>query len=366
MRKILVDLGANIDSSMNELSIHEQYKIKYKIDVNEEISAPQIALCLANTKKEGNEILGTLGNFSLIIGKAKSRKSFYINIVISTALIKDNVLGRFLSNLPSNKCDVLYFDTEQGKYHVQKAVKRICTQIDEPQPKNLQTYYLRSLTPTERLQFIETLIYSNDKIGIVVIDGIKDLITSINDEEQATMIVSKLLKWSEEKNIHIITVLHQNKGDANARGHIGTELINKAETVLEVAKVEGDNNISIVTPMQCRNPEPEVFAFEIDEFGIPIETENFEIKIQTKQNKNDLLSLENHIKYEVLTKVFSKSENITYSELVTQIKQASIDQYKTLIGDNKAKEFIVYCKNNEWLLQKKFKAPYTLGIFKKD
>jgi hypothetical protein len=36
-----------------------------------------------------------------------------------------------------------------------------------------------------------------------------------------------------QKVIHIHTILHQNKADENARGHIGTELNNKAETVLE-------------------------------------------------------------------------------------------------------------------------------------
>ena len=36
----------------------------------------------------------------------------------------------------------------------------------------------------------------------------------------------------------IHTILHQNKGEEHARGHIGTELSNKAETVLQVEKDE--------------------------------------------------------------------------------------------------------------------------------
>ena len=235
------------------IEAHKLSRFKYKIDVNENIPAPQIAWSSVNTIKGGYDILGTLGNFSLIIDKAKSRKSFYVNIAISAALQKDLILGRIKSNLPVDKCEVLYFDTEQSKYHVQLAVRRICAQIAVSQPSNLHTYFLRSLTPAERLKFIEDEIYSNDNVGFVVIDGIKDLVTSINDEDQATMVASKLLKWTEERNIHIVTVLHQNKGDANARGHIGTELINKAETVLEVAKAEAESNISIVTPLQCRN-----------------------------------------------------------------------------------------------------------------
>lgn len=355
----------------NEIKIEriEQHKIersKYKIDVNEAIPKPQIAISLANTKTEGYAILGTLGNFSVIIGKAKAKKSFFVNIAVSTALSNDLILERFKSDLPNDKNEVLYFDTEQGKYHVQKAVKRICAQINQPKPVNLHTYYLRSLTPSERLQFIENEIYSNDKVGFVVIDGIKDLVTSINDEEQATNIASKLLKWTEERNIHIVTVLHQNKSDTNARGHIGTELINKAETVLEVAKAENDTNISIVTPQQCRNIEPEVFAFEINEYGIPIIAENFEVRTETKKNRFDVTNLEDFKKYQLLTEVFSKGESFSYGKLVEQIIIAYQNQFNSSIGTNRTKLLITDCSNNGWLLQEKTKAPYTLGKFQED
>jgi predicted ATP-dependent serine protease len=374
----LKDLSTAIDTAFNNepisqndikaerLEQHKTNRSKYKIDVKEVIPKPQIAISLANTKTDGYAILGTLGNFSVIIGKAKAKKSFFINIAVSTALSKDLILERFKSDLPNDKNEVLYFDTEQGKYHVQKAVKRICAQINQPEPENLHTFFLRSLTPSERLEFIENEIYSNDKIGFVVIDGIKDLVTSINDEEQATNIASKLLKWTEERNIHIITVLHQNKSDTNARGHIGTELINKAETVLEVAKAETDTNISIVTPQQCRNIEPEVFAFEINEYGIPIIAENFEIRTETKKNRFDVTDLEDFKKYQLLTEVFSKGESFNYSKLVEQITIAYKNQFNTTIGINRTKLLITDCSNNGWLLQEKTKAPYTLGAFKEN
>lgn len=335
----------------------------YKIDVTETIPPPQIAIKQKNTKTDDYTMLFTLGNFSVIIGKAKAKKSFFINILLSTCLSENDILGHFKNDLPSDKKDVLYFDTEQGKHHVQKAVKRICTTINETNPQRLTTYFLRSLTPSERLEFIENEIKANNKIGFVVIDGIKDLVTSINDEEQATMITSKLLKWTEEQNIHIVTVLHQNKSDTNARGHIGTELINKAETVLEVAKAENNNSISIVTPQQCRNLEPEVFAFEVDEFGIPIIAENFEIRTETKKNKLDILDLTDEVKYQILSECFKKSELITYSELVIQVKQSYKKLFKTSLGDNRAKDLITDCKNNDWLSQEKAKAPYKLEPF---
>ena len=365
-QKGLSELSNAIDEALqSEKTPHELTRLKYKIDVNEVIPKPQIAWSLTNTKSDGEAVLGTLGDFGLIIGKAKSRKSFFISIAVSTALGNDLVLGRFKSYLPNNKIDVSYFDTEQSKYYVQKAVKRICTQVNQPEPKNLHAFHLRSLNPAERLQFIETEIYSNDNIGFVVIDGIKDLVTSINDESEATMIASKLLKWSEERNIYILTVLHQNKSDNNARGHIGTELINKAQTVLSVTKAENDSNISIVEPLQCRDIEPEIFAFEINEFGIPIIAENFEIRTETNKNKFDVTNIEDFKKYQLLTEVFSKGESFSYSKLVEQIVIAYKNQFKNSIGINRTKLLITDCSNNGWLKQEKDKAPYTLGAFEK-
>ncbi len=342
---------------------HSINRLKYLIDVKETIPPPQVAWSMLNAKNDGEAILGTLGDFGLIIGKAKSRKSFFINIAVSTAITKDKILNRFKSYLPPNKNEVAYFDTEQSKYYVQKAVKRICDQTQQPEPKNLNVFHLRSLNPSERLIFIENEIYNNDKISFVVIDGIKDLVTSINDESEATMIASKLLKWSEERNIFILTVLHQNKSDNNARGHIGTELINKAQTVLSVTKAENDDNISIVEPQQCRDIEPEIFAFEINEFGIPMIAENFELRTETKKNKFDITDLENFKKYQLLTEVFSKGESFSYSELKTQLKFAYKNQFKNEIGINRVVELITDCKNNNWLLQEKIKAPYTIGEF---
>jgi hypothetical protein len=305
-----------------------------------------------------------LGNFSLIIGKAKSRKSFFINIAVSTLLKKDKLLNQFKGDLPPDKRKVLYFDTEQGKYHVQLALKRICEQISVDIPPDLKVYYLRSKKPSERLKIIEDIIYNTENLGFVVIDGIKDLVTSINDEAEATMIASKLLKWTEERDIHITTVLHQNKSDNNARGHIGTELLNKAETVLSVTKNEQDKDISVVEAQQCRNVEPVPFAFEINEAGLPVIVQDFKIRTETKQNKFDVLDIPEHQKFSMLNEVFSKGEEFTYTDLRMQIQIAFKKTFSKKLGDNRAKELITYCKNENWLLQEKAKAPYILGQFK--
>ena len=147
--------------------------VPLKIDVTERLLPPKVAWELSNIKTPGFTTLGTLGNFSLVTGKAKSRKSFFVSIAVGAAVGNKLVLERFRSDLPPKKNNVLYFDTEQGRYHVHLAMCRICKLIGIPTPPNLHVYSLRSKTPAEKLEIIEALIYNNPTIGFVVIDGIK-------------------------------------------------------------------------------------------------------------------------------------------------------------------------------------------------
>lgn len=355
-------INPNFDLSVFEADAEKQLESlndltelnRLQISPTEKITPPQVAI------EMGGGIFGTLGNFSLIIGKAKSRKSFFLNILATALLLDDSFYNVFKGCLPNDKRTILYFDTEQGKYHVQLALKRICEMAGNSNPDNIRVFCLRSKSPQERLELIEKAVYNIPNVGFVFIDGIKDLITSINDEEQATMIASKLLKWTEELNIHISVVLHQNKSDNNARGHVGTELLNKAETVLSVAKSDGNKDISIVQPEMCRNKEPESFAFEIID-GLPVVAENYEIRTETKKNKFDVFDMDMKDLYKVLTEVYSKEKQFGYSELVRQIKLTYKHLFGNNIGDNRAKDIITLSKDYELLDQEKPKAPYTLN-----
>ncbi|WP_298266058.1 AAA family ATPase [uncultured Lutibacter sp.] len=333
---------------------------KLRISQDEEFAKPQIALKQENLKSDGFTTTGTLGNFSVVIGKAKSRKTFYTGILVSAAINNDLIFGRYKGELPKEQSNVVYFDTEQGKHHVQKAQHRICSLAKKDKSKNLHVYHLRALNPSERLKVIEAVIYENDNIGLVVIDGIRDLVTSINDEEQATNISSKLLKWSEERNIHIIVVLHQNKGNDYARGHLGSELIHKAELVISVTKQKENEDISIVKPEYSRDIEPEPFAFTIID-GLPSAVDNFVEKTVNRSSKIKLVHLQDEAKKKLLKEVFSNKNSFTYSALVKQIKGSFSKLFKKLVGDNQAKYFITECKKYGWINQKTPKGEYTLS-----
>jgi hypothetical protein len=345
--QLIPDNKPSIDLSL-ELS-------KCEIKSTDVILPPQVAL------KIGDAIVGTLGNILSIIGKAKSRKSFFIGMAISASITKNKVFSILSNELPKDKSRVLYFDTEQHKYDVQIALKRICTITGIKEPENLNVFGLRSKNPMERLELIEHAVYNTPNLGIVFIDGIKDLITSINDEEQATMIVSKLMKWSEEQNILIITVLHQNKGDNNARGHIGTEQNNKAQTVLTVTKSSDNDMVSIVKADMCRYLEPESFAFEIDENGIPyISDFQIDTKPIKRMSKKELFE---SFKIEIVLDIFANSTNlgIGYGQLLDHFKRAYLSKTTESIGEMYSKDYIKDLIETSYIVKSQTDNRYYLG-----
>jgi len=353
-----------IESEFNKSSNELFKKLEScRIDVLEVIPPPEVAWEIKDDNSEEFTLLGTLGNFSMVKGKAKSKKSFFINMAVSAAVGEGTLQNKLRSPLKEDFNQVLYFDTEQSKYHVQKAVKRICRQINVSEPSNLYTYGLRKLSPSERLKLIEYAIENNPNLGFIVIDGIRDLITSINDEAEASNMASKLLKWTEEQNIHIIVVLHENPGSDKARGHIGTELTNKAETVIALEVDKYNDSVSIVNAGFCRNKSFESFAFEIDKDGLPQIIEDYVIQSKAIKKGFDVLTLSATDKFELLKKVYSNGEGFKNGELITQIKIVLDKKYKGSKGkgENKIKQLITESKNNGWLIQDGNRQPYRLG-----
>ena len=158
------------------------------------------------------------------------------------------------------------------------------------------------------------------------------------------------MKWSQELNIHIHTVLHLNKGDDNTRGHLGTELNNKAESILQITKSDLDANYSTVAPKFIRDVEFEPFSFFIDD-GIPVLDENFDLtspKAKKGFSYQELLE-ENH--REVLQELFNDSEiTCTYDDFVARLKDAYLAKGFNF-GINKAKQLKTFLENKRMIIK---------------
>ena len=68
--------------------------------------------CSPEVLRVGDAVIGTLGNFSASIGKAKSKKTFNVSAIVASALSNDEVL-RYNADFPADKRNILYIDTEQ-------------------------------------------------------------------------------------------------------------------------------------------------------------------------------------------------------------------------------------------------------------
>ena len=334
------------------------------IDPLEQLPPPEN--CIEIITDGATSTIATLGNFSLLIGKAKSRKTFLVCLKIAAFISNSTMLNAIKGITKAGKDEAILFDTEQGKYHLHRTVNRICRMSNMSNPSKFKAYGLRKFKAVDRLKMIEEKIYRTPNLGLVVIDGIRDLVTSINDEDQASNMTSLLLKWTEELNIHIIVVLHQNKNDNNARGHLGAELVNKAETTLSVTKSPQDKDISIVEAEYCRDKEPEPFAFEIDDMGLPIIADNWQARTASRKKGGESTEVEDFKKFQLLTSIFSKDKEYTYKELWIALQTEYKRQIGVSISDAKVKKMVGECKNEGWVTQEAYRYPYKLGQYDKD
>jgi hypothetical protein len=215
----------------------------------------------------------TRGELITIIGKAKSRKSFFSYMAIAASQSCTPVCG-MLKPANIEKGVALICDTEQGKHHIQRGLKTIHALNVEAV---VRAYTLRTYDAEKRLKRIQNILEENEHVKIVLIDGVRDLMFDINSSEEATTTVSALLRVASEKNVAIICVLHENKKDNNARGHIGTELMNKSSAIVRVTKDEKHKQNSHVEVTDSRDEHPPEFCFTLQWEGnslVPIVVES--------------------------------------------------------------------------------------------
>lgn len=248
------------------------------IDPEIPIDKPPVVLEINHSETRASDYrrLMTLGNFSAITGKSKSKKTFLTSTILA-ALAKNGYDNdyKFKATLLSDKRNILHFDTEQSKYDAYVTVARIHKML-KGDDHHIASFGLREYTRNERLKIIKYAIEKyRHNLSFVMIDGIADLINSNNDEQEANEISQLLMKWTSIYNIHICVILHQNKKDNFATGWIGTQIMKKAELVMAVEKLEGEDNTSQVTCDVIRGvKEFPKFNFYVDENGMPVIGDN--------------------------------------------------------------------------------------------
>ncbi len=251
-----------------EFELRKERIDPYRIDITKPFveAEPMIAI--------DGSCLCSAGNISAIVGEAKSKKTFLTTALVASAIAYRFKNSQAFKNISNNvTLNVLWLDTEQSEGHVRKVIDRINTitgvKRTNIEDSRLNVYALRELDPLQRREVLYDALYTL-RPNLVVIDGIADLQRDTNDLRESEALVGELMALSTQYNCHIICILHTNPGTDKARGHVGSALQRKAESVIYVHKVE---DISVVEPQFCRNEPFERFAFRVNDEGIPYLTD---------------------------------------------------------------------------------------------
>ena len=255
----------------NEEQQYMQYiEDKAYIDPNKEVKYPPIAISMGNFRA-GSEIypipIGTYGNFSFVAAPPKSKKTFFVSLL--SAVYLKGQLDSHAKGMMGHRNDrcLVHFDTEQGRFHAHKVFRRVLD-MTGLSDECYHTFGLRTLSNKDRLKFIEYFLYHKvQDAGLVVIDGIADLVSDVNNLDESS--IQKLMKWTEELNCHIVTVIHSNYGSEKPTGHLGSYLEKKAETQMQLELNTVNDEMVTVKCRRSRGFPFDKFSFKINKQGHP-------------------------------------------------------------------------------------------------
>ena len=245
---------------------------------------------------------GKIGGFGAISGQRKNGKTFLIAQLMAAILgcdgnertkqylpglkVPDRTL-EFLGHPPK----VLYVDTEMERLSSAKVLRRVhwlCGQdMSSPFPGDrFSVLWLKNVQKTDGMAIhrkrYDIIRMAVDCIepDVVFVDGLRDLLSSINDEESITNILNDFGCLAEERNINIWMALHQNPSkkedadDLKMRGWAGTEYGNKVSDTLVSIKSKTANGVTFTVKQQdARDKDLDDWKFEITDdagnLGVP-------------------------------------------------------------------------------------------------
>ena len=233
------------------------------------------------------------GDLIAISGKEKCGKTTACRI-LSTILLRGEYEG--FTALEKN-LRILWIDTEQARVStrtVSRAIDMMCN--FQPTSDQIRFLNLREWGDKASMRLVLQVMFNEFRPDFVILDGIRDFIDDFNDVCQSADIVLEVMRLSsgisdeeaKEKKLNarmpcsIVCILHQNKpkDDNNMRGHLGTELANKAGEVWESTR-DADGLFRFTQTRSRTRPLEEAICFKVrskeyidatgrvEEIGIP-------------------------------------------------------------------------------------------------
>lgn len=264
-------------------------------------------------------------NVTTIIGGPKVAKTF-LTTIFEASFSKGEYIG--FNAIEGTR--LFHADTEQDPCDTQELLFRVEKMVEHEVGLNSMVMAnLRKIPVNERIMLIEDSL-KEANFQVVFIDGIKDFVNNINDPAECTHLINELLRLCDTYDVSFVVVIHKNKGDENARGHLGTELMNKSDVVINMEKA--DNTVK-VSPLICRKKEFDTFYFTIkgdenDGIAIPVIGDATEM-INTFTKNNNKANEERDKKIEYMISVLEPGKEYTKSEIyrLANIKETTGSRY---------------------------------------
>jgi hypothetical protein len=199
------------------------------------------------------------GNLTVIQAKQKAGKTGVITSDLAAAIrgsyqAQGDTLGFAWRGDATGA--ILHLDTEQSPADHHACVERARKRAGVTDTNRLHSYQLVTFKIRERMEVLRRKLKqlaSMGKIDCVIVDGLADLLPSVNDEEHASDLVAELMRLSQEYACAIIGVIHENPGtnEGKTRGHLGSELQRKAFANIRIDK-DPETNVSTIYGTEMR------------------------------------------------------------------------------------------------------------------
>lgn len=309
------------------LSLLEQNEMFIKSKLNDKITFSKPFVYFAD---EGIIFPNTI---NIIQGKSGVHKSRLESHLISCLLSKSNEIIAGFKKLNYHKYSIVMIDTERAirdllPYSVQTILQQAGYE-NNSMPSNFRITSMANLSRFKRMEELKKYLikfYSElgeGVQGIVFLDVVSDMIDDFNNISSSFGIVDYLNELINNFNLTFVTVIHENPGiSEKSRGHLGSELTNKAAAVIQISgdksKDNKQSNLFQVTVLKNRygiKPPPQFFTYDsiikqlvsVDE---TIGTQYF--KNETKQKAEPSEVLQSLIDKYGNNNVFKKKDAVSF------------------------------------------------------
>ncbi|MCX6155210.1 MAG: hypothetical protein NT007_13735 [Candidatus Kapabacteria bacterium] len=184
---------------------------------------------------------------NVIQGQYGSHKSRFVEMILAAFLNSkqpESELCNFHSD-PEIRFLCSYIDSERNlkdqlPYSMQKINSMAGYCISDLHPA-LDFTSLLNVKREERFDALKDYIEDLRKLNtgyqhfIIVVDVVTDIISNFNNPEESLKLIDHFNELINANDITIIAIIHENpSSEQKARGHLGTELMNKASTQIKI------------------------------------------------------------------------------------------------------------------------------------